>query len=135
MRSWECPARGRGRIDPAPMDASTAVIAAYEAALPDDPRVERKRMFGMPCAFVNRQMFFGTFDGTVVARVGPERVEVLAGKDGMRVFTPSADRAWPDYVQLDADADPGLLRSLAAEALAWASKLPPKSRKPRSKRK
>lgn len=116
------------------MEPSPAVVAAYEAALPDDPRVERKKMFGMPCAFVNRQMFFGTFEGTVVARVGPDRVEALAGKDGMRVFTPMEDRPWRDYVQLDASADVGVLKGLAAEALAWTTKLPPKQKKPKAKK-
>ena len=65
--------------------ARPAVVAAYEAALPDDPRVERKKMFGMPCAFVNRQMFFGTFEGTyrglgvVVVFLGSAAVAALGG--------------------------------------------------------
>ncbi|MDP2307294.1 MAG: hypothetical protein Q8P18_14810 [Pseudomonadota bacterium] len=113
------------------MEVTPDVVAAYEAALPADPRVENKKMFGMPCAFVNRQMFFGTFDGSVVARVGPARVEALAGQDGMRVFTPMVDRPWRDYVQVDVSAAPALLKGLAAEALAWAAKLPPKAKKPK----
>lgn len=114
------------------MEANPAVLAAYEAALPDDPRVERKRMFGMPCAFVNRQMFFGTFEGSLVARVGPARVETLSGQPGMRVFTPTVDRPWRDYVQVDAMEDVEVLKGLAAEALAWAAKLPPKAKKPKA---
>jgi hypothetical protein len=116
------------------MEASPVVVAAYEDALPDDPRVERKKMFGMPCAFVNRQMFFGTFDDSVVARIGPERVEQLAGQPGIRVFTPMEDRPWRDYVQVDVPADPALLEKLAAEALNWAAMLPPKAKKPKAKR-
>lgn len=114
------------------MEATPAVVAAYEAALPADPRVESKKMFGMPCAFVNRQMFFGTFDESVVARVGPARVAALADQPGMRVFTPMVDRPWRDYVQVDVSADPGVLKGLAAEALAWAAKLPPKAKKPKA---
>lgn len=115
--------------------ASPAVVAAYEAALPDDPRVERKKMFGMPCAFVNRQMFFGTFEGTVVARIGPARVQERAGKDGLVVFTPMVDRAWRDYVQVDATANADLLKGLATEALAWTAKLPAKAKPTRSEKK
>jgi hypothetical protein len=113
------------------MDATPA-IAAYEAALPDDPAIRRKRMFGQPCAFVDRQMFFGTFGDSVVARVGPERVSALAGQPGMRVFTPTEGRAWEDYVQVDVPADPGALAGLATEALAWTRKLPPRVKGRRS---
>ncbi len=117
------------------MEASPAVVAAYEAALPADPRVESKKMFGMPCAFVNRQMFFGTFDDSVIARVGPARVEALAGQPGMRVFTPTEDRPWRDYVQVPVTEGADVLKGLAAEALAWTVKLPPKAKKPKAARK
>lgn len=118
------------------MEAPTStVVAAYEAALPDDPRIERKKMFGMPCAFVNRQMFFGTFESTVVARIGPARVQERAGKDGLVVFTPMVDRAWKDYVQADGAANADLLKDLAAEALAWTAKLPAKAKPTRSEKK
>lgn len=124
------PRTGRSRLHPVasehPLDASPAALTAYEAALPDDPDVERKRMFGVPCAFVNRQMFFGTFENSVVARVGPERAEELAGTAGRRVFTPTEGRPWRDYVQVDMPAEAALLRELATEALVWTRRLPPK---------
>lgn len=103
-----------------------AVVTAFETALPDDPSVERKAMFGTPCAFVKRQMFFGTFENTLVARIGPRRVRALTGKPGMQVFTLAPGKVWDDYLQLDATADPELLAELASEALAWAAALPKK---------
>lgn len=113
-----------------PIDPTT--LTAFETALPDDERVERKQMFSSPCAFVNRQMFFGTFENTLVARVGPARVRALDGQDGMTVFTLAPDKQWDDYVQLAPTADPTLLADLATEALAWAAALPKKVK--RSKR-
>jgi hypothetical protein len=119
-------------VDPADSSAVTAAVtAAYEAALPADPRVERKKMFGLPCAFVNRQMFFGTFEATVVARVGPDRVRALASQPGMGMFTPRADRPWHDYVQVDVRVAGAALPALALEALAWTSKLPAKAVRPK----
>ena len=106
------------------MDA--AVTAAYESALPQDPRVERKEMFGGPCAFVNRQMFFGTFEDTLVARVGPARVRALSAQPGIQVFSLAEGKVWDDYVQLELPADAALLAALAAEALAWSAALPRK---------
>lgn len=115
------------------MEATVIVVAAYEAALPSDPRVATKKMFGMPCAFVNRQMFFGTFGECLVARVGPTRVGQLAEQAGMSVFTPTPDHPWHDYVQVDPSQDAATIKGLAAEALAWASKLPLKGKKPRAR--
>ena len=92
---------------------AAAVLSAFETALPDDARIERKLMFGTPCAFVNRQMFFGTFEDTLVARVGPERVKVLADQPGVRVFSLSEGKVWDDYVQLDPTA--ALLRVIRRE--------------------
>ncbi|NCG22172.1 MAG: hypothetical protein GWP91_24415 [Rhodobacterales bacterium] len=106
------------------------IVSTYEAAIPDDPRVQRKRMFGTPCAFVNRQMFFGTFENTIVARVGPERAEELAEQASMQVFTPQEGRVWADYVQLDMPVDEAVLAVLAVEALAWAAALPKKAKRP-----
>ena len=115
---------------PAP---SPTVTAAYETALPDDIRVERKRMFDSPCAFVNRQMFFGTFEESLVARVGPERVQALAEQPGMQTFTPSPGKQWNDYVQMDLTIDPAMLAELASEALFWAAALPKKVKRPKKK--
>lgn len=114
-------------------EPSPEVTAAYEAALPDDTRIERKRMFGSPCAFVNRQMFFGTFEESLVARVGPERVAALAEEEGMQVFTLSPGKQWNDYVQMDLTVDPSIFAELASEALSWAAALPKKSKRPKRK--
>jgi hypothetical protein len=117
------------------MDSSPAVAAAYEAALPADARIERKQMFGLPCAFVNRQMFFGCFAESVIARVGPSRVAALVAQPGMQAFTPMEGRTWEDYVQVAIPADADLLTRLAADALAWTDRLPAKAKKPRAKKK
>ena len=103
---------------------SPAVVAAYENALPNDEGIKRKKMFGSPAAFVNRQMFFGTFEDLIIARIGPNRVAALAGQPGITVFSPSPDKTWDDYVQMDQTVDPALFRELAAEALLWAADLP-----------
>lgn len=110
---------------------SSEVTAAYETALPDDIRIKRKKMFGSPCAFVNRQMFFGTFEESIVARVGPERVQVLVEQAGMQVFTLSPDKQWNDYVQMDLTVDPAIFAELASEALSWAAALPKKVKRPK----
>jgi hypothetical protein len=108
------------------------LATAYEAALPEDERIARKKMFGSPCAFVNRQMFFGTFEETLVARVGPSRVQALCAEPGMSVFTLSPEKQWDDYVQMDSTVAPERHRELALEAMSWTLALPKKVK--RSKR-
>ena len=115
------------------MAVPAPVLTAYESALPDDPNVVKKQMFGSPCAFVNRQMFFGTFENTLVARVGPARVKTLLDEPGMRVFSPSPGKTWDDYVQLELSVAATDLAALAVEALAWASALPKKGKRPKHK--
>jgi hypothetical protein len=112
------------------MNASPALTAAYEAALPADDRVARKAMFGMPCAFVNRQMFFGTFEDSFVARVGPSRASALLGTPGISEFAPTPERPWRDYVRVEATVDAATVAQLAAEAMTWTLKLPPKAAPP-----
>lgn len=107
-----------------------ATIAWYDAAVPDDPRVVRGQMFAHPCAFVNGNMFFGTFAQSVVARVGQERAGALATQGRGRIFEPMPARPWREYVQLERGAvSAEILASLAGEALAHTAALPPKAAK------
>lgn len=113
---------------------NTATVAYYDAAVPEDPRAVKGQMFGHPCAFVNGNMFFGTFHQTVVARIGPERVAALA-KGKSRVFEPMPGRAWKEYLQVDAGSLPKpKIAALATEALAWTAENIKKKPKKKAKK-
>ncbi len=117
------------------MPTGPDTVRAYESALPDLAEVARKQMFGSPCAFVNRQMFFGTFGDRLVARIGPARANALAAAGEAELFTPTEGRPWADYVALPAVADAAQARALAAEAFTWTRNLPPKGKPTRAMRK
>ena len=56
-----------------------ALIEAFDAALPQDPRAERRTMFGYPCAFVGGQMLAGLHQERLVVRLDERgRTELLA---------------------------------------------------------
>ncbi len=38
-----------------------ALVQLFDRVLPESPNVERRKMFGYPCAFVNGNMFAGLF--------------------------------------------------------------------------
>jgi hypothetical protein len=112
------------------MERPTAeTIAYYDAAVPRDPRARKGVMFAHPAAFVNGNMFYGTFHQTVIVRVGEARAAELA-KGKVRVFEPRPGRVWKEYVQVDAGALPkAKLAALAKEALDFTDALPPKAAK------
>lgn len=113
------------------MEKPSAVTAAwYSDAVPADPRAVKGQMFGHPCAFVNGNMFFGTFAQSVVARVGEARATTLAAQGEFRIFEPMPGRAWKEYVQVALGTIPDAeLAALAKEAMVTTAALAPKVKK------
>ena len=83
---------------------SAATVSWYESLIPEDGRVKRGQMFGHPCAFVNGNMFFGTFGQAVVVRVGEAAAAGLSGK--LPLFEPMPCRPWKAYVPVIWSNDP-----------------------------
>ena len=106
-------------------------LDAFDAAIPTDERVERKKMFGMPAAFVNGNMFMGCFGDGVNLRVSPERREELLATDGVGVFEPKKGAPWKAYVDVSCEhwADTPELAAWAKESLAFTAGMPPKKKK------
>ncbi len=121
------------------MEAPTpAALAAFEqawaaAASAGAGAVDRKKMFGMPAAFVNHNMFLGVFGDGVVLRCSAAVRERLLGEAGVGPFSPRPGRPWKEYVHASA-SDPAVLAALpdwAREARAHTATLPPKVPKSR----
>lgn len=111
------------------------LCAAFDAALPRDARVQRRQMFGYPCAFANGHMFCGLFQQHVHVRLDPtQRARALALPQA-RVFEPMPGRAMKEYVCLPPAviAAPAELQQWLARGLEYVSALPPKA-KPAAKR-
>jgi hypothetical protein len=110
---------------------SPPTVALFHQVLPEDARVERKQMFGMPCAFVGGNMFFGTFGDSLVARLGPEASAARSAEPGWRIFEPMPGRPWKEYAQvLLSEVSEEELRLSAQAALDWTAALEPKEKKP-----
>ena len=104
-----------------------ALVALFDACLPNEPGVERRRMFGYPCAFVNGNLFAGVFEESVIVRLS-ERERAEAERAGGAPFAPMG-RPMREYVVLPAkvvrDGGRGLERWMA-RGLAFGAELPPK---------
>jgi hypothetical protein len=108
-----------------------ALVQAFDHCLPIVAGVQRKAMFGYPCAFVNGHLFCGLHQDSIIVRLPEFRRDALVG-EGASVFEPMPGRTMKEYFVAPAEivADRERLRALLGEALAHASSLAPKSKKP-----
>jgi TfoX/Sxy family transcriptional regulator of competence genes len=106
----------------------SALIERFHAALPDDPRIEVRTMFGFPAAFAEGRLFAGLHQDDLMLRLGDaERAQLLA-LPGASSFEPIPGRRMREYavVPPGMHADRRVLRRWMAKALAHATSLPPK---------
>jgi TfoX/Sxy family transcriptional regulator of competence genes len=107
------------------------LVNTFLAALPEDARVERRKMFGYPCAFVNGNMFTGLHQESLIVRLAEEDRQRLVEKQGARIFEPMPGRPMKEYVSLPDDVldDAKELQGWIRRSLEYAAALPPKGAK------
>lgn len=74
------------------------LIDLFDAALPSDPRVERRKMFGYPAAFVNGNMCCGLHQDDLVIKLSPAEREMLVADYGAQRFEPMPGRPMRAYL-------------------------------------
>jgi len=111
----------------------TESFARQLDALPPD--VERRKMFGYLCGFVNGNMFAGTFKDGVVLRLPPEARERIIAQHAARPFVPMPGRAMKEYVEVPPHivAASDELAEWLAQAYRFAAALAPKEKKARTR--
>lgn len=105
-----------------------ALIAAFDAALPEDAHVERRKMFGYPAAFAHGHLFTGLHQENLMVRLGEAQRAALL-KSGGRPFEPMPGRAMREYVVVPETivADKRALATWLRRGLAYVGTLPPKT--------
>ena len=96
----------------------------FDAAFPAASDVQRRQMFGCPCAFVNGNMFAGMPEGRLIVRVPEEAAShpcILKGRT-MKQYA-----MFDDVVNLA----PKAMAHWLARCYAFARALPPKVTAPR----
>jgi TfoX/Sxy family transcriptional regulator of competence genes len=103
------------------------LVETFHGALPDDPLVERRKMFGYPCAFVHGNMFAGLHQESMVLRLSEAE---RAAMPGARPFEPLPGRVMREYVVVPTGilSSGPELRAWAGRALAYAASLPRKQK-------
>jgi len=106
--------------------------ALFQAALPDDPRIETLKMFGGFAAKINGNLFGGTFGRSVMLLLSEsDRTKALA-LAGAAPFDPMGNGAVrSDKVQMPEAmmADAAALRAWIRRSFDYAATLPAKSKK------
>jgi TfoX/Sxy family transcriptional regulator of competence genes len=108
----------------------------FEQAFPDDPRAERRKMFGFPSGVVNGNMFGGLFERDVVLRLGEADLSLMINEYGAGQFEPMG-KAMTGYatVPLAIVQEPERLREWVQRAFEFAAGLPAKEKKaPKAKK-
>lgn len=113
------------------------LVEAFQRALPDDPRAERRTMFGYPCSFVNGNMYTGLHQESMVVRLPPEAREELLKVPGAAPFIPMPGRPMKEYVAVPPAMlqKPKDLKAWVARAFEYAASLPAKEPKKKAAKK
>lgn len=106
----------------------------FRAALPRDPRIVQKKMFGCLVGMVHGRMYAATFGRSVFIRLSPEDREAALGLDGAEIWDPrglGGEREtifFPETIMDERDE----LHDWLQRGLAYSVTLPAKN-KPRVK--
>jgi TfoX/Sxy family transcriptional regulator of competence genes len=100
-------------------------MRAFDAALPQRDRVERRKMFGYPAAFVNGNMFAGLHQDDVLVRLPEAERQALLASGG-RNFEPMPGRVMKNYLLLPEASDARTLSLWLRKAFDHTSRLPAK---------
>lgn len=121
---------GKWRKSPAEL------VDLFASVLPDEPAIEKRQMFGYPCAFVNGNMFTGLHQEALIVRLGEEDRKRLIEEVGASQFEPLPGRPMREYVALPETVliDRKQLTEIIRSARDFAASLPPKVKKPRKKK-
>ncbi len=103
------------------------LAAAFDKATPKDANIVRKSMFGYPALFLNGNMFAGTFQDQVVAKLNDADLE-KARKSGVKQFEPMPGRPMKAFVVIPSTdvSTPAALASWIERAHRNAETMPPK---------
>src|SRR5262245_18459379 len=95
------------------------LIKLFRAALPKDPRIEHRKMFGYPCAFVAGNLFTGLHQEDVIVRLGEDERRAAIVEEGAKIFEPIPGRLMREYLVVPTGVLKG--RGTLAIWLGWST--------------
>lgn len=111
--------------------SSISLIERFNEILDRLPDTEPRKMFGCPCRFVRGNMFTGLHEEDWILRLNEEDREEMQATHPAKHFDPMGGRPMREYLCLPKaiiDNDE-LLMYWVQKSYAYASSIPPKSRR------
>lgn len=108
------------------------LVEAFGEIVPDDdPRVERRKMFGYPCAFASDNMFIGLHQENMLMRLPQGDRERFLQQHKTEIFQPFPGRVMKEYVVVPHDLvrQPKKLEPWIRRSLEYAASVKPKAKK------
>lgn len=107
-----------------------STLDLYESISNQLTDIEKRKMFGYPCAFIKGNMFFGVFENDLFIRVSADHKAELMANNGFTQLAPMG-RPMKEYLVIPVEVriNNTELINLVKQSLAFASGLTPKSRK------
>jgi TfoX/Sxy family transcriptional regulator of competence genes len=113
------------------------LVEAFSELVPDDdPRVERRTMFGYPCAFASDNMFIGLHQDNMVLRLPEGDRERFLEEYKSETFQPFPGRIMREYAVVPHDLirHPEALEPWIRRSLEFAAAVKPKAKKARARK-
>jgi len=104
------------------------MIDLFDEVVPKDSRIERRKMFGYPAAFLNGHLFAGLHQESFILKLSPaDRVKLRTERDA-RVFEPMPGRAMSEYLVLPEGvlSERRVLSAWIKRSTVYVSTMPPK---------
>ncbi len=103
------------------------LVQRFSEVVPHDPRIERRKMFGYPAAFVAGNLFMGLHQEALILRLSDEDRASFLKIDGASVFEPMPGRPMREYVVVPPSMiDRAPLVSWIRRSLQYVASIPPK---------
>ena len=114
---------------------SERMIEFFDAILPGDSRVERKKMFGCPVGFINGNMFMGLHNDRIILRLSEKERENFIREHNAQIFEPMPGRKMREYIVVPERLlmNVTTLKAWCEKSYEYASKLKPKEKKAKRK--
>jgi len=77
---------------------SAGAVRVFESLVAGHPEMERRKMFGHPCTFVNGNLCIGTFYDEVFLRLSEADRRTASKLSGVRPFAPMPGRPMREYL-------------------------------------
>jgi len=112
---------------------SAEIIETFEKIAPVIAGIEKRRMFGLPCIFVNSNMFMGVHQNNIILRLSSIDRESFLKLEGAKAFEPQPGRVmkeyavFPEWLLEQESAD--ILNDWIYKSFEYAASLPPKEKK------